>query len=104
MSIYAEATHGVALQNNAGKEKYFGWPSVAKLADGTIVTGASGLRRGHVCPWGRSVVAYSKDGGETYGELQVAHNDMIDNRDLGVVALGGQSYAITWFSTDIRIY
>jgi len=104
MSIYAEAKHGVACSVESGRDKYFGWPSVAKLADGTIVAGSSGLRAAHVCPWGKSVVAYSKDGGETYGEPQVAHNDKIDNRDLGVVAMGGQKFAITWFSLDVRTY
>ena len=82
MSIYAEAKHGIVCSVDEGKEKYFGWPSVAKLADGTIVTGASGLRRGHVCPWGRSVVAYSKDGGETYGDFR-ADNFLIEEKALG---------------------
>ena len=103
MSIYINATHGIAcavLEDSV--ENYFGWPSVARLGDGTIVAGSSGLRRDHVCPWGKSVVAYSTDGGQTYGDLQVIHNDMVDNRDLGVVAMGGQKYAITWFSVDNR--
>jgi len=104
MSIYANATHGIVCNVADGRENYFGWPSVAKLADGTIVAGASGLRRAHICPWGKSVVCYSKDNGETYGEPQVVHDDMIDNRDLGVIALGGQKYAITWFSLDVRKY
>jgi len=104
MSIYVEAKHGIVCSVDEGKEVYFGWPTVAKLADGTIVAGSSGLRAAHVCPWGKSVVCYSKDGGETYGDMIVAHNDMIDNRDLGVVAMGGQKHAITWFSLDSRNY
>jgi len=104
MSINANATHGIVCAINEGKERYFGWPSVAKLGDGTIVAGASGLRHAHVCPWGKEVLCYSKDNGETYGPLQIAHSDMIDNRDTGVVAMGGQKFGITWFSTDTRIY
>lgn len=104
MSIYTNAKHGIVCSVENASENYFGWPSVAKLEDGTIVAGSSGLRRAHVCPWGKSVVSYSTDNGETYGELQIAHNDMIDNRDLGVVAMGGQKFAITWFSLDIRKY
>jgi len=104
MSIRVEVKNGIIMESENPRTAYFGWPTVAKLADGTIVTGCSGLRCEHVCPWGKSVVAYSKDGGETYGDMEIVHNDMIDNRDLGVVAMGGQKYAITWFSTDVRIY
>ena len=104
MSIYADARHGVVCAVEKRPENYFGWPSVAKLDDGTIVAGSSGLRRAHVCPWGKSVLCYSSDGGETYGAPTVAHDDMIDNRDLGVIALGGQRFAITWFSLDVRVY
>ncbi|MGI6173645.1 MAG: sialidase family protein [Christensenellales bacterium] len=102
MSVKVHAVHGIVCRVEHGPENYFGWPSAAKLGDGTIVAGCSGLRRAHVCPWGKSVVCYSRDGGETYTPPEVVHDDMIDNRDLGVIALGGQKYAITWFSIDIR--
>ncbi len=101
MSIYADARHGIVCTVKEGPANYFGWPSVAILEDGTIVAGSSGLRHHHVCPWGKSVLNYSTDGGETYSEPVVAHDDLVDNRDLGVVALGGQSFAITWFSIDV---
>lgn len=104
MSIYADAEHGVVCSVDGRPENYFGWPSVAMLDDGTIVAGSSGLRRAHVCPWGKSVLCYSQDGGRTYGSCQVAHDDLIDNRDLGVIALGGQAFAITWFSLDVRTW
>lgn len=103
MSIYVNATHGI-VSAGEGNAPYFGWPTVAKLEDGTIVAGASGMRHAHICPWGKSVLCFSKDNGETFGELQVVHSDMIDNRDLGVIAMGGQKFGITWFSTDTRRY
>lgn len=102
MSIHVQAVHGIASSNDAGPEIYFGWPSAAKLEDGTVVVGSSGLRRAHICPWGKSVICQSTDNGSSFGELQIVHNDMIDNRDLGVIALGGQKFAITWFSLDTR--
>jgi len=104
MSIIPEVQHGIAISVDEGRDKYFGWPSVAKLGDGTIVVGSSGLRAGHVCPWGKNVVAFSRDGGRTYCAPQVVHNDMIDNRDAGITALGGQRFAVTWFSLDVRVY
>lgn len=104
MSTLVQVTHGVVCSVDEGIENYFGWPSVAQLADGTIVAGSSGLRAAHVCPWGKSVLCYSSDNGATYGAVQVVHNDLIDNRDLGVIALSGQKFAVTWFSLDIRTY
>ncbi len=101
MSIYAQAKHGIVYATDTPPENYFGWPSVAILADDTIVAGCSGPRRFHVCPWGKSSVFYSKDG-ENFSAPQIVHDDLIDNRDLGVVAMGGQKFAITWFSLDVR--
>jgi len=45
---------------------YFGWPSVARMDDGTLIAGASGLRYRHVCPWGKTVLFFSKDDGKTW--------------------------------------
>lgn len=102
MSIRPTAQHGLVCALDTPPENYFGWPSVARLEDGTIVAGCSGLRRAHICPYGKSVLFFSRDGGKTFGEPVVAHDDLIDNRDLGVIALGGQRLAITWFSLDMR--
>ena len=104
MSKHVNAKHGIVCSVENGPGNYFGWPSVARLEDGTIVAGASGLRWDHICPFGKSVLCYSKDQGETYGDLQIVHDDMIDNRDVGITALGGQKFGITWFSMDIRRY
>lgn len=102
MSIRANAQHGIVCALNTPPENYFGWPSAARLEDGAIVAGCSGLRRAHICPYGKSVLFFSRDGGKTFGAPVVAHDDLIDNRDLGIVPLGGQRFAITWFSLDMR--
>ena len=67
---------------------YFGWPTVARLGDGSLLVGASGLRRTHICPWGRSVVCRSEDGGQSWGEPVVVNNTPLDDRDVGLVSLG----------------
>ena len=36
------------MSNPDSKHNYFGWPTVAKLQDGTIAVGASGFRLEHV--------------------------------------------------------
>ncbi|MBP5641146.1 MAG: exo-alpha-sialidase [Victivallales bacterium] len=83
---------------------YFGWPSITKQADGTLVVAASGLRFGHICPWGRSVVFKSRDNGETWTEPLVVNNTPLDDRDTGIVSLGGKRLAITWFTSNTLNY
>ena len=83
---------------------YFGWPSIARMDDGTLIAGVSGLRFRHVCPWGKTVLFFSHDDGKTWSEPFVAHDSPIDDRDVGVVSLGGNDVLITWFATDPRLY
>lgn len=82
---------------------YFGWPTVARLGDGSLLVGASGLRRTHICPWGRSVVCRSEDGGQSWGEPVVVNNTPLDDRDVGLVSLGGSRVALTWFTSNTRV-
>lgn len=79
---------------------YFGWPSVAVQGDGTVVAVASGLRYTHVCPWGRTVMCKSHDGGLTWTSPLVINNTPLDDRDAGIISLGGQRLAVTWFTSN----
>ena len=83
---------------------YFAWPSIARMDDGTLVVGASGLRHRHVCPWGKTTLFYSYDNGETWTEPVVIHDSPLDDRDVGVVNLGGNDILVTWFTSDPRQY
>ena len=40
-----EATHGVVCSLPNDAFGYFGWPTLARLDDGTLVASASGMRR-----------------------------------------------------------
>ena len=82
--------HGVVCTRPGSEYGYFGWPSAAILGDGRVVVGCSGLRRHHVDPFGKTVlcVGTPKDG---FGECIVGHDSPLDDRDAGVVALGGNS-------------
>jgi hypothetical protein len=86
------------------KEKlvYFGWPTVARLADGTLIVASSGLRSTHVRPWGKTVLNMSCDNGRTWSAPRVINNSPLDDRDAGVVALGGGRLLVSWFVTDNR--
>ena len=102
MGIHVNGENGVVCRVPNCDFGYFGWPSIARLADGTLIAGASGLRWSHICPWGKSVLSESHDGGKTWTEPHVVHDSPLDDRDVGVVALGGQSVMITWFTLDSR--
>lgn len=95
--------HGVVCTRPGSEYGYFGWPSAAILGDGRVVVSCSGLRRRHVDPFGKTVlcVGTPKDG---FGECIVGHDSPLDDRDAGVVALGGNSLLVTWFTLDTRIF
>lgn len=98
------AEHGVVCALPGEFFGYFGWPSVARLGNGDLLVVASGLRHAHVDPFGRTVLLRSTDEGRTWTTPQVINDLPIDDRDAGVVALGGGRVLATWFTSDTRRY
>ena len=82
--------------------RYFGWPTVARLADGTLALAASGFRHAHLCPWGKSVVWESCDEGRTWDEPEIVNDSSIDDRDTGLLSLPDGRLLLSWFSSDMR--
>ena len=99
-----QAEHGIVCRLAGAKFGYFGWPSVARMADGTLLAISSGMRSQHVCPWGRTVLNVSTDNGRTWTGPRVINDSPIDDRDAGVVSLGGKKLLATWFTSDTRVY
>ena len=97
-----QAEHGVVSSFPDDFFGYFGWPTVAHSGDGALVVAASGLRNAHVCPFGRTVICRSEDGGRTWTSPQVVNDSPLDDRDAGLVAAGGGRMVLTWFTTDNR--
>lgn len=97
-----EVTHGVVCTLPGEFLGYFGWPSVARLANGDLVVVASGFRHTHVDPFGRTVLLRSFDNGATWTTPQVINDLPIDDRDAGVVAMGDQQLLVSWFTSDTR--
>ena len=97
-------TSGVICSMPKEKFGYFGWPSIARQEDGTLLVAASGLRNQHVCPWGRTVICKSHDDGATWTAPIVVNNTPLDDRDAGVISLGGQRLALTWFTSNTIFY
>lgn len=98
------AEHGIVCRLPGEKLSYFGWPSIARMDDGTLVVASSGLRAYHVCPWGKTVLHFSKDGGATWSDSIVITDSPIDDRDAGIISLGGSRLLVSWFTHDIRKY
>ncbi len=105
MSIeLTKCQHGVVCYLPRERFGYFGWPSIARQDDGTLVVVASGLRTAHICPWGKTVICRSRDNGENWSFPQVINDTPLDDRDAGIVSLGGQRLAITWFTSNTKVH
>lgn len=74
------------------------------MDDGTLAVACSGLRSQHICPWGKTVVSVSRDHGASWSEPRVIQDSMIDDRDAGIVNLGGSTLLVSWFRSDTRHY
>ena len=99
-----EAEHGVICAMENEFLGYFGWPSVARLNGSTLVAVASGLRTAHICPFGRTIISFSRDEGGTWTSPQVVNDSPLDDRDAGVIGLGDDKLLLSWFTTDTRPY
>ena len=98
-----EAEHGTVCSFPDEFFGYFGWPSVTRLDDGTLAAAASGFRNAHVCPFGRTVICFSNDLGETWSSPRVVNDTPLDDRDAGILALEGDSLIVSWFTSDSRV-
>lgn len=98
------AEHGLICRLPGERFSYFGWPTVARLDNGTLVVASSGLRAEHVCPFGKTVLNTSTDNGRTWSAPRVIQDSLIDDRDAGVCAWGDSNLLVTWFRSDTRTY
>ena len=104
MSKHLAAEHGIVCRVEGEKLGYFGWPTVARRDDGTLVVVSSGLRSEHICPWGKTVLNVSTDDGHTWSPPRVINDSPLDDRDAGIVSLAGDNLLVTWFTSDTRQY
>ncbi len=81
------------------KDRYIGWPTVARIANGDLIAVFSGDRDSHVCPWGKVQMVRSSDGGETWTEPQTIANGPLDDRDAGIVQLPDGELLVSYFTS-----
>ena len=81
--------------------RYFAWPSVAKLPDGSLAMTASGFRLKHICPFGKAVICYSRDEGKSWTRPAAVIDTPLDDRDAGVVPFADGRVIVTSFNNTI---
>ena len=81
------------------KDRYIGWPTVCRLANGDLLAVFSGDRDSHICPWGKVQMVRSTDDGETWGAPVTIANGILDDRDAGIVQLPDGEIVVTWFTS-----
>jgi hypothetical protein len=104
MTHQLNAEHGMICRLPEERFGYFGWPTLARCDDGTVLIASSGLRSQHICPWGKTVLNISTDDGRTWSAPRIIHDSPIDDRDAGIVSLDGARLLVSWFTSDTRIY
>lgn len=90
------------MSNPDGNHRYFGWPTMARLKDGRIAVGASGFRVEHVCPFGKGVIAFSDDEGESYSAPKAVFDTVLDDRDVGLTVFGESGLIATSFNNTLE--
>ena len=85
-----------------GIHNYFAWPSVVRLNDGRLAMVASGYRLGHICPFGKVIISFSEDEGNTWSLPSVVIDTPLDDRDGGITAFGKSNVIVTSFNNSIE--
>lgn len=78
--------------------KHHGWPSVCVNEKGVVYAVCSGHRMEHVCPAGKDLMFVSFNGGETWSKPIIVQDSWLDDRDAGIVNMGGGKMLLSWFS------
>ena len=79
--------------------RYHGWPTICRMADGTLLLACSGGRESHVCPFGRVELMRSHDGGENWSFPETVLDGPIDERDAGVLETRTGAILVTTFTS-----
>jgi len=79
--------------------RYIGWPTIAKTQKGELLIVFSGDRDEHVCPWGKTQLVRSSDGGKTWTEPVTINNTPLDDRDAGIIVTKEGTLLVTWFTS-----
>lgn len=102
MKIKKISVPQVIMSNPESIHNYFAWPTVVRLKNGRIATGASGFRLAHICPFGKSTLSFSDDEGETYTLPMPVIDTVLDDRDTGLCPFGESGLIVTSFNNTVE--
>lgn len=91
----------VIMSNPHSNFNYFAWPSAKRLLDGRIAVAASGFRFAHICPFGKCVLSFSNDEGETFSPPTPIIDTVLDDRDAGLCTFGKNGLIVTSFNNSV---
>ena len=89
--------HGVIASFPSDFFGYFGWLTVTLMPPGRLVVVASGLRNDSSCPFGRTVLCHSDEGGQKWTNPRVVNDSPLDDREAGIASLGKNQLLLSWF-------
>ena len=84
--------------------KYNAWPSLAVGDNGWLYAVASGLRMSHVDHAGKNIMWVSFNEGKTWTPPIVVYDSKIDDRDPGLINLGGGKMLMSWYTDNYEGY
>ena len=98
--ITVEIKNGVTMNL-----QYQGWPTIcAAKDDPNTIYAVSSLRIQHIDIFGAVGFCKSTDGGKTWSDMRVIIDTPLDDRDSGIVDLGGGHLMVTWFTHNADLY
>ena len=91
----------VICSNPTSPFRYFAWPTVKRLPDGTLAMVCSGFRLKHVCPFGKVIMMYSRDEGKSWTAPAIVMDTPLDDRDAGLATFGDGKVMLTSFNNSV---
>lgn len=104
MEYYANTDQRAIYRNPNSFFRYCGWPSVCHDGEGNLYAVCSGFRAAHVCPFGKTLLFKSSDNGTTWSVPMVINDTWLDDRDAGILWLGGTTLLVSWFTHPTGTY
>ena len=92
----------IITENPHSRHNYFAWPSVARLQNGKLAMVCSGYRFAHACPFGKAVISYSEDEGNSWTRPAPVIDTPLDDRDAGITPFGDSSVMVTSFNNRVE--
>lgn len=80
-------------------DRYLGWPTIARIANGELIVAFSGDRDQHVCPWGKTQIIRSSDDGKSWSEPETITDTPLDDRDAGLIQTDKGTLVVSWFTS-----